>query len=452
MKKFGSIAVIIMLLALSFPHNAEAFLLPPFKTDFTNTIQKWYTTVKTKVVKTKKKIEESTFIQTTIQYGKGAKEVWDYKNSLSSYKDIDLKKVGSLASQFKKVDKKKTETKDKAAQDAANAEREGNEKKTEIDKNINELSQDSLDNPENANKNMKKIAKLQKQKAEITEETHKTIEGINESRDNILSGLSATQDQLMAELAPITNIISLAKNYDSTKDLQDTLTLISPKKDTVISTHVRFAYREIYYALYWVDFNEALKRNTIIRAGLLKDNEEATDAKEKNAEVEGATAAQALAEVELKKSNMLALINYTELVLQRLKLNISHDLAFSGFNQINEDTSISNFNFDNYRFNPEKDQYDVSSTAAVEHKAGEAVTGGLAEPSSAAVSAGFEAIAAYAQKERDAAAAEAAAADKPADAAAGTTATKTDAPAAAPAQNGDQKTAETPTSDKGENK
>ena len=108
MKKFGSIAVIIMLLALSFPHNAEAFLLPPFKTDFTNTLQQWYTTVKTKVVKTKKKIEESTFIQTTIQYGKGAKEVWDYKNSLSSYKDIDLKMVGSLASQFKKIDKKKT--------------------------------------------------------------------------------------------------------------------------------------------------------------------------------------------------------------------------------------------------------------------------------------------------------------------------------------------------------
>lgn len=444
MKKFGSIAVIIMFLALSCPHNAEAFLLPPFKTDFTNTIQKWYTTVKTRVVKTKKKIEESTFIQTAIQYGKGAKEVWDYKNSLSSYKDIDLKTVGSLASQFKKIDKKKTETKDKAAQDAANAEREGNEKKTEIDKNINELSQDSLDNPDNANENMKKIAKLQKQKAEITEETHKTIEGINESRDNVLSGLSATQDQLMAEIKPITNIISLAKNYDSTEDLKDTLTVISPKKDTVISTHVRFAYREIYYALYWVDFNEALTRNTIIRAGLLKDNEEAADAKEKNTEVEGATAAQALAAVELKKSNMLALINYTELVLQRLKLNISHDLAFSGFNQINEDTAISNFNFDNYRFNPEKDQYDVSSTAAVQHNTGEAVTGGLSEPSSEAVSSGFEAIAAYAQKERDAAAA--AAAEKPADDA---EETKTDASAA---QNGEQKPAETPTSDKGENK
>lgn len=447
MKKIGSIAVIMMFLALSFPHNAEAFLLPPFKTDFTNTIQKWYTTVKTRVVKTKKKIEESTFIQTAIQYGKGAKEVWDYKNSLSSYKDIDLKKVGSLASQFKKIDKKKTETKDKAAQDAANVEREGNEKKAEIDKNINELSQDSLDNPDKANKNMKKIAKLQKQKAEITEETHKTIEGINESRDNILSGLSATQDQLMAEIKPFTNIISFAKNYDSTEDLKDTRTIISPEKDTVISTHVRFAYREIYYALYWVDFNEALTRNTIIRAGLLKDNEKATDAKEKNTEVEGATAAQALAAVELKKSNMLALIDYTELVLQRLKLNISHDLAFSGFNQINEDTAISKFNFDNYRFNPEEDQYDVSSTAAVKHNTGEAVTGGLAEPSSAVVSAGFEAIAAYAQKERDAAAA--AAAEKPADDA---KETKTDAPAAAPAQNGEKKPAETPTSDKGENK
>lgn len=442
MKKLMLIAIIVSFGALSVPCDAQAFLLPPFKTDFTNTIQKWYTTVKTRVVKTKKKIEESTFIQTTIQYGKGAKEVWDYKNSLTNLKDIDLKKVGSLASNFKKIDKKKTEAKDKAAQDAASAEREGNEKKAEIDKNINELSQDSLDDPSKAGENMKKIAELQKQKEEITEETYETIEGINESRDNILSGLTATQDQLMAELKPLTSFVSLAKNYDSTEDLKDTLTLISPKAGTVLSTHVRFAYREVYYALYWTDFNEALKRNTIIRTSLLKDNEEATDAREKNAEVEGATAAQAIASVDLKKSNMLALINYTELVLQRLKLNISHDLAFSGFNQINPETSISNFNFDNYRFNPEEDQYDVSATAAVKHNTGTSVTEeGLSAPSEEAVSASFSAISAYAQKEREAAAAAAEAGETPA----------SDGAAAAE-QTGTEKPAATPTSDEGENK
>lgn len=444
MKKLMLIAMVVSFWTLSVPYDAQAFMLPPFKKDSINSIQKWYTTVKTRVVKTKKKIEESTFIQTSIQYGKGAKELWDYRNS-TNLKDMDLKKVGSLASNFKKIDKQKTETKDKAAQDAASAEREGNEKKAEIDKNINELSQDSLNDPSKAGENMKKIAEFQKQKEEITEETYEKIKGINESRDNVLSGLTATQEQLMAELKPLTSFVSLARNYDSTQDLKDTLTLISPKAGTVVSTHVRFAYREIYYALYWTDFNEALKRNTIIRTSLLKDNEEAAYTREKNAEVEGATAAQAIASVELKKSNMLALINYTELVLQRLKLNISHDLAFSGFNQINPETSISNFNFDNYRFNPEEDQYDVSATAAVKHNTGTSVTEeGLSAPSEEAVSASFSAISAYAQKEKEAAAATAAEAEK-------TEAGGTPG-AAAPEQTGTEKPATTPTSDEGGNK
>ncbi len=456
MKKLTLIAIVVSFMALSVPHDAHAFLLPPFKTDFTNTIQKWYTTVKTKVVQTKKKIEESTFIQTVIQYGKGAKEVWDYKNTLTSYKDIDPKKLGSLASQFKKTDKKKTEARDKAAQDAANATREGNEKISDVNKNINELSQDSLEHPEKAKENMKKISKLQKQKEQITEETYETVKGINESRDNILSGLNAAQEQLMAELKPLTQIISLAKNYNSAEDLKDTLTLISPKEGTELSANIIFAYREVYYALYWADMSTVLSRNTIIRSGLIDDNKAASDVKEKNAEVEGSTAAQALASVELKKSNMLAVINYTELVLQRLKLNISHDLAFSGFNQINEKTSISDFNFDNYKFNPEKDQYSVSSTPAVQHKDGEAIPEDISGPSEEAVAASFAAISAHAQKERESAAAAEAAAEagtagekeKSSD----TGAAATENASAQAEQSATEKPAETQTSDKGENK
>lgn len=451
MKKLTLIAIIASVLALSAPYNAHAFLLPPFKTDFTNTLQKWYTTVKTKVIKTKKKIEESTFIQTTIQYGKGAKEVWDYKNTLTSYKDIDPKKIGSLASQFKKIDKKKTEAKDKAAQDAANATREGNEKIADVNKNINELSQDSLENPSKAKENMKKISELQKQKEQITEETYEAVKGINESRDNILSGLTSAQEQLMAEIKPLTQFVALAKNYNSTEDLKNTVAMLSPKAGTELSANVVFAYREIYYEQYWRAFNEALNRSTIIRSSLLDNNKEVSDAREKNSEMEGAVAAKSIAAVDLKKSNMLALIDYTELVLQRLKLSIHHDLAFSGFNQINEQTSISNFNFDNYKLNPKKDQYNVSTTPATQYREGEAIPEDISGPSQEAVAAGFEAIAAYSQKEREAAAAAANEKAAPADGSNSTEAGngKTAADEKQPAA---EKPAETPTSDKGESK
>ena len=118
--------------------------------------------------------------------------------------------------------------------------------------------------------------------------------------------------------------------------------------------------------------------------------------------MEGSTAAKSVAAIDIKKSNMMALLNYTDLILQDLKLQISHDLAFSPFSKINADTSISNFNFDNYKFNPETDKYEVETTPATQFGEDNAIEEGIEAPSEAAVEASEKAIAEYAQQEKEA--------------------------------------------------
>jgi hypothetical protein len=49
MKKNTSILIVASALLSSIPFKAEAFLLPPFKTDVVNSLQKSFTTIKTKV-------------------------------------------------------------------------------------------------------------------------------------------------------------------------------------------------------------------------------------------------------------------------------------------------------------------------------------------------------------------------------------------------------------------
>ena len=402
MKKLILTAIIASVMAFSLPQKAEAFLLPPFKTDFVNSIKKTFTSVKSWAINTYKKVEQSTFIQTTIQYGKGAKEALDYAKSISDYKNLDADKIASLATKFKKIDKKKAETKDKAAQDAANVSSESNKKIAEIDKNIEELNKDTLAHPENAKNNTKKIAELQKKRAEITSKTYQKIHKIVEDSNSLLSTFDDSKAKLMEEFKPIKSLVALAKNYDSTENLKDTLSLLSPKKETKVTNNIVYAYREVYYSLYWADLNEVIKRNTIIRSGLLKDNETTTDKKEKSAEMEGSTAAKSVAAIDIKKSNMMALLNYTDLILQDLKLQISHDLAFSPFSKINADTSISNFNFDNYKLNPETDKYEVETTPATQFGEDKAIEEGIEAPSEAAVEASEKAIAEYAQQEKEA--------------------------------------------------
>jgi len=115
--------------------------------------------------------------------------------------------------------------------------------------------------------------------------------------------------------------------------------------------------------------------------------------------LEGSTSANAAASLELKKANMLALLDYAELVLQRLKLDISYDLSVGGFQKINATTAVDNFNFDNYKFNPEDPEYDVDDVTLSPATQGTPLDSSITAASEPAVAAGLADISASATKE-----------------------------------------------------
>lgn len=355
MKKYALGIIVASVVASSVPVDAHAFLLPPFKIDFSTIANKVLSTTNSISDKVNGVQEQSTAIQTIIQYGEGAKELWDYKNLLDKF---NIKQTAS-AKDLKEAEKKQTEAKDQAAQDVANATREANEKIAEIDKNINELEQDSLENPENAKENAKKAEKLRKEKREVKKGLKDKTKEIKSTAKEIAKGLKETKQAIMKELKSLKSFIKTGKDYDSTEDLKGTVETLSPKEGTELSANIIHAYRELYNIMYWNDFNIVVLRGNDVRTTLQYDDEETEDVKEKSIEMEGASASRAASTVDLKRKNMQALLNYTEMVLQQIKLSIAYDLANNKFNQINANTAIGTFNFDNYKFNPEEENIDV---------------------------------------------------------------------------------------------
>ena len=368
--------------------------LPPFKTDVVNSFQKSLTTVKTKVDKAYKTVMDSTVIQTIIQYGEGAKEAYSFvqtvkSGSLQSILSSGELQVSKLASDFKKIDVEKSQAKDKAAQEAATLTEKTSEKTKKISENINKLREEILANPSSAATNNAQIAELTKQKDELILETNNNITNINDKLQTQLAGFDDLKANISSKLKSISEDFNpLAKDYDSTKDLQNTVKLLSPDANTKVTSNIVLAYHEIYNSLYWQDLNVVMQRVSAIRAELIADNESANSISEAAAGgLEGATSANAAAALELKKANMLALINYTELVLQKLKLDISYDLSTGGFQKINTTTAVDSFNFDNYRFDPQKEEYDVDENDLTPVASGEDIAGSITQASEPVVSA-----------------------------------------------------------------
>lgn len=407
MKKTKSILVAFSIAFSLLPFKSEAFfMLPPFKTDVVNSLQKSFTTIKTKVDKAYKMVMESTIMQTIIQYGEGAFEAYDFVKSINfdsiqSILGADYKQISVLSSKIKKIDAQKTEAKDKAAQEAAAIAAEAAQKEKGINKNINKLSQDSLIHPDHAVANTAKISELLKQKDEIIADAQNNTNSINDTLNSALQGFNDMKDSIRAELTSILSSFNpLPKNYNSLQDLKDTVKTLSPDETTKVTSNIVLAYKEVYRSLYWQDFNTAMQRATAIRAELVADNEKAQAVNQgASSTLEGAISANAAASLELRKANMLALINYAELVLQKLKLDISYDLSIGGFQKINATTAVNNFNFDNYKFNPQDPSYDVDSVTLSPAVAGEALDSSITAASEPAVAAGLADISASATTE-----------------------------------------------------
>lgn len=349
MKK--NLFILFLLLALLPLGEANAFFpLPPFKIDAGKSIKKTLTTVQTRVGEVSKKIQESTLVQQAITYGKGAKEALEYsKKVMGAVKDKDFGKMGQLLGEMNAVQKQKKEAREKAALDI-DAKNKATEKKiSELRENNDVLRREIIDKPSKKRQNERKIRKNEKQIEKLTSDARATADKINA---DLLSQISSFDLNLNDLRGKVTDLIgsfqTIGADYDATAELRETAESLMPADDVELSARVLDAYRKTYLANYYTVLSKVIARTSLLKSQMEDDNEKAKKNNEALVVVEGQTPAiTALAK--MKTQNAQALINYTELLLLRLELDMAYDLAHSKFVRISPSKTVEDFNFDNYR-------------------------------------------------------------------------------------------------------
>ncbi len=355
MKKYLKIFLILTLIV--FATKAEAFMLPPFKTDIAGTFQKYFTIVNTKVQTVKDKIKQATDLQSIIQKGKDAiSEVKEYtakvRNVIDKAKGF-VNNISNVASKFSEINNRISAAKEAAGKQEFNISEVANSKISSIEQNIRELEGDILKNAgdeEKVAKNMQRIKALTQQKDQFRLESVNQLKDIKSKLTSSLSSLQGLKDQALDSLKSLSfdNLQILSKNYDSTENLKEVYSTLTPDKNTKITPSVMLAYKETYGKLWFADTVAVTNRFSTARSEVMDDNEDSGKLSEQIGTMEGGNSAKISAVVEGRKKNMQALITYTEMVLLKLKFEVAKDLKDGNFEPIDA-SAIEDFDFSNYR-------------------------------------------------------------------------------------------------------
>lgn len=363
---------------LAFSTNAEAFMLPPFKTDLAGGVQKYITMVNTKVQTVKDKIKESSELQGIIQKGKDAiAEVKEYaakvRNVVDKVKGLNL---SNIAGEFSKINETMSSTKLKSNMEELNISKEFNSKLSSVEDNIKKLEEDTLLNSTDQDKvaqNMERIKQLNSQRGALKQQLSGKLDDVKGKLSSSLSSLKGMKDKALASLKALSfdNIQILSKNYDSTEDLKEVYNTLTPPKGTEITPSVIASYNTNYKKFWLSDAVAVTNRISTVRSEVTEDNEDSGKLTEQVANMEGSNSAKITALVEGRKKNMHALITYTEMILLKLKIDVAQDLMKGNFEAI-DPSAVENFDFNNYRVTDEdlkedetpQSETDSSSTTA----------------------------------------------------------------------------------------
>ena len=313
--------------------SAEAFLLPPFKLDASTIGNEIVSYGNTSSQTAGKGLQQAAIVQTAITYGQGAKEAYEFATKmLNDFKNVNLNNLG--------------ETLDKMSEAEANA------KISELDANTRELNKKIVEDPENIKKYQKQIEKNEKEKKKISQKLIKETRKINRKTEKEVGKLSDQISELRGKASElVSSITTISDNYDSTEDLNRTAETLLPGADTEVDTHVMATYAAIYRVNYYQMLGKAAGRAMLIKSTLVKDNEKAAKSKLSTAEFESLGGAVGTL-VKMKTDNIQALLNFTEILLQKMQLDVARDLALENFNAADPVQAAGDFNLDNYRFTP----------------------------------------------------------------------------------------------------
>ena len=160
--------------------SAEAFFLPPFKYDFNTVANEIVGSTNTVSQSAGKGVQQASLIQTTITYGQGAKEAYEFATKIrNDYGALDLNALGNVIGSIEEKEAEQTKVKADATQEIAALNQETNAKIVELDNNTRELLKKMVEDPENTEKYQKQIQKNEKKKKELSADLTKKTRKIN---------------------------------------------------------------------------------------------------------------------------------------------------------------------------------------------------------------------------------------------------------------------------------
>ena len=360
MKK--NIHIFLSMLIMLLPFSAKSFMLPPFKLDISVIGSEITSYVNTASSTASKYIQQSSIVQTAISYGQGAKEAYEFsQNMLNQLKNTDLTNLGDTLNQMSEVENQQIQSKVEAAMETATLSEETNAKIQEIDENISELRKKIIENPENFEEYQQKIDEYEEEKTKLSQDLIDQTNEINAEVTDQINKLSSQVSDLKGKAQGlVSSIIGISADYDSTEDLNKAAETLLPGEDVELNQKVVEAYVSQYKTSYYQTLVKAVGRSTLLKSTLSEDNEKASDEKVSSAELESLSGAVGTV-VKTKAQNIKAFLNFTELLLQKIQLDIAKDLATENFGSSNAQQAAGAFNLDNYRYIPPEDTKEETS-------------------------------------------------------------------------------------------
>ena len=333
---------------------ARAFIpLPPFKMDAGGIGNEVISYGNTTSQTAGKGLQQSAIVQTAITYGKGAKEFYDFgMKMMKEFQGIELNNLGEIMNKLSDMEAEQSKTKEDAAVEIAAKTREANAKIAALDENTRELNKKIVEDPANTEKYQKQIRKNEQEKAKISKKLVKETRQINRKTETKIGKLNDQIGNMKNQAADlIASVKMIPANYDSAEDLQKTAKSLMPEKGTEVDTHVSATYAAIYRAAYYKAMQQAMVRSMTIKSRIEKDDTEAGKKKVSTVQFESLGGALGTV-VTMKTDNIQALLNFTEILLQKMQLDVARDLATENFATVDPVQAAGDFNLDNYKFTP----------------------------------------------------------------------------------------------------
>ncbi len=242
--------------------SADAFLLPPFKLDAGTIGNEIVSYGNTSSQTAGKGLQQAAIVQTAITYGQGAKEAYEFATKmLNEFKGANLNNLGEMLDKMSAMEAEQSKTKEEAATQVVALTRETNAKIVALDENTRELNRKIVEDPKNIEKYQKQIRKNEKEKKKLSEKLVKETRQINRKTEKKISSLNDQIGELRGKASEmVSSIVTIAKDYDSTEDLNRTAETLLPGKDTEVDTHVIATYGAIYRVNYYQAMGKAMAR------------------------------------------------------------------------------------------------------------------------------------------------------------------------------------------------